>query len=482
MRFDPHDASRQSVADLASFLLCGGATVLYLGFGVPFGSAVQVDPRVLAGFRVGVALLVLVRTLRSGYAPVLMFGHERYDPGTLSYPGVLLALKLPLAVSLLVGLLTDVVAGLLFVVHSLVVFESEYYSMENVLLQMVYFYSPFLGLGAALSVDARLGLPPAVADPVVVNSLFVTTGVFMFSAGYEKVKSDIWRDGTAAAYFLQAPHLTRPALRPHVTRLLSIDGLGAGLTYAVVGGELLFLFGPLDRYLFGALLVLFLGFAATLALYTGLSFIGEVQGLALALFAVPFFAAFDEYGVAPSTAGADVSPVAAAAVALNLTALFAVLYPDHARRLGVGAVQKYLTGLAGPVRVFNREYRFGFCTYRLEGPDGGTVRAFDAEGRMGERLSVRPLHFQSATYHVSDFCLQLMNGESVSEETRSRVVDLCYAGLVASGRDRGTVRLLVKVCAVDDPEAYLERPWVEVGVCTVTDDGVELTVTAPDPP
>lgn len=437
-----------------------------------------------AFFRLGISGLLIVRYLRMPNADIILYGRHRegrfdrnvalgyYAYRVIPFLSILLAL----------GLFTDVIAILLWIAHAVSIRESKYYGIENIQLQLTCFFLPWLGLGQVLSIDNLLGIEPLFASSIMFNAFLITFGVFLFSAGYEKLRTDIWLSGDAAVYFLQSPHLTRPRLRQFVG-LLPIRLL----TYIILIVELIFLVSFLSKISFVICLVILVGFAISLFTIASLSFIGENLFLILSLFAGTIITGWRSYPSTDILLNSTITIQGVLGAAIVMSSLLVVLWPDETN-FGLRDLVQVFSGLNIPIMVFNRRHLFGVFTYQLrhvdsEGQKSTTLPAFDSDGQLGSYQRFRPRTYQSPMYPVTDYCLKLLRQGrgSPSNKSLDKIHDLCAAAAEIGGFQSGSIELLVKPYDANDPKRYLSKSYVPVAEWDIQSDQLTRLKRPPEP-
>jgi hypothetical protein len=375
----------------------------------------------------------------------------------------------------MIGLGTDIAAVLLFATHIYLIYHSKYFSVEDITIQYLLLHLPFLRTGAVFSVDAVVGVSSQLGSAAFFNSLFVINALIMLSAGYEKMKSEPWRDGVAVQYFLQSPHITRSLVRQYLPPrwLLRLAG------FIVLIAEFSLLFSVLNRYAFVAVSIILLGFAVSLYTLVDLSYIGQLWTIALGLFVGTVVQNVGTYPTTSRLFAPSIELGTVVSFLLASTALIVVFYPAAAANWKLTDLQQYTTGITTPIAVFNERHLYGLFTYRLDYvTDDSTesteqvLPAFAPDGTLGPLQQFRPRYFQGAMYPVTDYCLtKAKNGDP--QTPPDRLIDLCYAGLRDAGVSTGTVILSVKPFNADTPEEYLSNDWYAIGSCTFSEDEFE---------
>lgn len=360
----------------------------------------------LAGFRIAFGLLLIVRLHRLRAAREALWPASRawWIDRHLPVARVITAWQV-LAALVAVGLGTAAAAAGCLVAGVYVFRRAFTHSLEDVLFQHTAFFLILTGAGEVASVDAALGWTWSPIDPRRGLDLWwLGLALLMFSAGLEKLFSPLWRRGLGFPLFVGLPHLVQDRFR----FLRRLPRLGRGLSYVVLGAELLALpaaFHPAARLGVGVVL---LGFAVSLFLVVDLSFIGQTLALVLAcLLAVDGAALWGS--AAPPGSGPD---------GVTLAIVIAAAAPVVAGCLDVapGRIGAALTWLGRltvglePIRVFTDTQLHGIFLYRviaggLEGTPRSVVPAFRDDGAPGQLQRWHPRVFLKLTYEVTDLCL-----------------------------------------------------------------------------
>jgi len=165
----------------------------YLLSGFPFAPLFEVTVNLRSGFRIAFGLVFLASLVRTRNALPLLYGHETVQQA--QNDRLLLAtyyLQFVIVAVFTLGFLTDIAALALLGVRTVFIERIRRFGLENTFYQMVIVHLPFLGLGAAYSVDSVIGLEPLIASPVMFNSLSVLIGVVTVSGAYHKLGSEMW--------------------------------------------------------------------------------------------------------------------------------------------------------------------------------------------------------------------------------------------------------------------------------------------------
>ena len=507
MKPQPARSSRPALVRLsvaAAVALAGGILLQAHPIGAPPESARLAG---LAGFRVAFGLLLCFRLHRLRRAlPVLWPSQrrsrwDRWVPARRAIDLWQLA-----AAALAVGLFTPV-AALVCLVAGLYVFERSYiHSLEDVLFQLTTFFLVVVDAGAVGSIDALWGVPGAVVgvDPVLALDLWwMAFSLLLFSAGFEKLFSPLWRRGLGFSLFVGLPHLVQRRFR----FLRGMPRVGWLLSWCTVVTELGYLpsaLSPPTRLVLTAVLA---GFACTLFLVVDLSFIGQTLLLNVALFGFLDLARLNAAASAPApTLAPSLSLSLSLALAVVVVALLAI--PTMAAPLGplsraLARIVRFTVGLE-PIRVFTDAQLDGIYLYRVSAPrtdaagELALVETFRDDGSAGPLQRWHPRVFLKMTYEVTDLCrIAAREGWGAAEKTIrfQAATDLLRAGhaelvrLEASGRGHADhIILSVRWVELERPlpgpgaaPRFRVGPWHPLMTAAVRGEGLDPPRLLPVP-
>jgi hypothetical protein len=326
---------------------------------------------------------------------------------------------------------------------------------------------------------------------VALDLWWLALALLMFSAGFEKLFSPLWRRGLGFSLFVGLPHLVQAPFR----FLRRLPRLGRTLSYVVLGAELLLLATatcPPARLAIGVVL---LGFAVSLFVVVDLSFIGQTLALVLACFLALDAAALIDAtpAAAPALGGATLALLVAAAAPVVAGCLDAL--PGR-----IGTATTWLARLTvglEPIRVFTDSQLHGIFLYRVlahgaSGPPRSVVPAFRDDGAPGPLQRWHPRVFLKLTYEVTDLCLEAeRRGWAGVRSSRAfeAATALLDAGLAAMGPDERarvqTLTLEVRPVelAAEGWCAFDVGPWQAILTAPVTGGRREhVRPLAPPPP
>jgi hypothetical protein len=439
---------------------------LYSFSGLPFGRHFDDSLGLISIFRIAFGVLLLFRLTRTYKALPLLFSYDSYQKPSLIFPQGLYFIKIILCCNIILGVFTDYSALLLFICCVVFFFKSRYYSIEDIYFQNVLFHLPFLAAGSFYSIDSSLNIHPVFAKSTLFDSFFISNGLIMLSAGYEKFKSNLWMQGKGALSFMSLPHLVKPGfhfLHKKFRGLLVISG------YIVMSAEFLLLPAAYhERFLLIVLLILML-FSISLFVVVDISFIGQVMVLIYALFIAVLLCDWQSFHYSEGVINWVV-------FAINLITLIITIYYKSIQKYKIYIIQKFLTGVNSPIAVFNEKHLFGFYTYKVElvSDDNKRVQlipAFSEKGFPSKFQFFYPRYFQAAMYPVTDYCLGLIKYGKESKFKYSQIIDLMFCGLKSVKVEEGTIIMSVKKFDQDDTiELYENQDWTELAECQFVDN------------
>jgi hypothetical protein len=446
------------------------STGLFVSFlvltGQPVVSQFEGYTFVLALFRVGVGAMVIIRTARSFDALPLLFGYENVYHS--SHRANVFRMTIVCGVFVVLGIATDISSLVLFILYVYQFRKSKYFSIEDIYFQNTLLHLPFLAAGSFLSVDDFIGVTPLLSHHLMYSSLFLSNGLILFSAGYEKLKSPMWREGRGSGSFLSLPHLGHRTIVKFVEKR---KGLLKPLSYLVMLAELSYVFACTNEMWFLLNTIVLSGFAVSLFTIVDLSFIGQILLLNLGLFGILSlqgrlnvdFSAILTY---------DLLPVV---ILINLWIILIVtLFPGKKHFASLVFLQRHLNGVVSQIGVFTERHLFGLFTFRLHNKDGQVLSVFDETGFQGSMQRWEPRFYQGAMYPVTDYCLMAVRKKLLgTQNTRFfQIVDLCFAGLNRGRSKHGRITLSVKKIDHDETsESYRSQSWKDIVTIDFRDSG-----------
>jgi hypothetical protein len=434
----------------------------------PFGNFFENSLPFISGFRILFGGLLFIRLFRSLKALPLLFSYSSFQQPSLGFPEGIFYIKIFLCICLIVGIYSDIAALLMFLLHVVIFLKSRYYSIEDIYFQNSLFHLPFLASGTFFSLDSVFNNDPLLASPVFFNSFFISNGLIMYSAGYEKLKSKMWLSGKGACLFVELPHLVRKQF--HVFQK-KINGLFIPAGYLIVAAEFFLLASALDKYTLMFALSVLIVFSILLFIIVDISFIGQILLLNYLLFGAVVMNNWEDYSPVYSDFKIHWNVEVGLVLIVNLFILVVAVFYPFAKKMRLDFLQKFLTGVNSPISVFNEKHLFGFYTYRLFYKNGmqfePVLETFDQNGFPGPYQILHPRYFQGAMYPVTDYCLGIHKyGPDYSSYKQSQMADLLYCGLRTLGKKEGEVILAVKKYDFGDTiGTYSEQKWVNVLEC-----------------
>jgi hypothetical protein len=300
---------------------------------------------------------------------------------------------------------------------------------------------------------------------LLVNLLWLALGLVMFSAGFEKLWSPLWRRGQGFNCFVGLPHLVQRRFR-FVRRW---PGLGVWLSWMTVIAELAFVATASDAVVRMAVAAVLVGFAISLIVVVDFSFIGQALGLWLLLFLGLDIGGWIS-GYIPGSGGVlrlgtPVGVIVLTAIVLSVIRLLDI--PAGPLSRVALRFARWTVGLA-PIRVFTEVHLYGVYLYRIVAqslPDRqrDLLPAFDHDGGPGSFQRWYPRVFHGLMYPVSDLCLMAQRDgfEAAQNSRRFRtVVDFvegAFRGLIPAERSASD-RVVLYVRSIDiDGEGALPK-------------------------
>ena len=279
-------------------------------------------------------------------------------------------------------------------------YKSKHYSIENMYGQCISFFLPFIDPSSIFHIDG------AGKAFVLINA------AMMYSAGYEKLRSKMWRSGKAIRGFVSLPHLIKPCFYP---RILKISFLCSPILLL----EFLFPFSLLTNvtlflFIFGLCV-----FSISLFTVFDISYIGQ---LLLACMICCWFIWSNHF-----ICLFDFSLTNLFVFLLACISMINLFYPTKF----ISLVMKLTTGSITSIKVFTEIHQTGIFSYKFQKDGKDILMAFDKDGLFHKSQIFASRYKQAAMYKVTDYCL--------GKKNYSDIADLAYQ---ASNGD--TVTLLVK--------------------------------------
>ena len=329
----------------------------------------------------------------------------------------------------------------LFMIYAVVFIFTRLYSIENILIQNALFH---LALGHLCSWSC-FGLDAHQVSAFQISALwafFISLGLIMHSAGWEKAKSAIWQYGQGASAFFAQKHLINPSFAPLISRLPIF--MAFLMSYAVIIAELALLPSLLWSPLLTLVVLILGGFALSLFTITDLSFIGQnlfCQFVVLAFLNLKIHT-YSDVVISLAEGGKWIF------AASLLTTAFAIHFGHASEKFGIKKIQHFLSGIAMPIQVFTEVHLKGLMIYRFDVTskvsDLDVPQVFSEDGTPGKLQRLTPRYFQSCMYLIARIYRKYQRGEVLTDKEHSFLLDLLYAAVPSRLRNQdATVRLMV---------------------------------------
>jgi hypothetical protein len=412
-------------------------------------------------YRIILCAVLLFRIFRTRHAVPLIFGYRSLSGNLKFLPYLWQGLQYVFILFIGVGFYTDYFCLLLLITNIIFINKTKYYSIEDIYIQNIFFHFPFIAVGAHCSIDAATGIEPVFRNPYMLNSFFVSNALIMLSAGYEKIKSELWVEGKGATSFLSLPHLVKEKFHFLSTRFTTVFNV---LGYLIMGAELLLILSTVHSVSLIIVLLILAGFAICLFIMVDISFIGQILLLNMLLFLSIVLVNFSPTIFWRITFPIQFEPSCIVALIVNIITAVVLFYYNFAKNTGLVKIQKFLSGINSPIGVFNEKHQLGFYIYHLTVDELPILEAFNVKGFPGKYQFWYPRYFQAAMYPVTDYCLGIYKFGENSSFKKEQIADLLYSGLLSIGKKQGTVALAVKKFDINDTIlSYKEREWTIIG-------------------
>lgn len=313
---------------------------------------------------------------------------------------------------LMLGLLSGPAALASWLLYVLLFHYASLFCLEDVLFQSLAFYFVFAAPGSGWSIDAALGVPaPWGRLPLAPElALTVVSGLILFSAGFEKAKSPLWRRGMGCYYFFLLPNVRRLDTS-FITSRRWLSVLMNHLTFVFEMGylpALLLAYRPLGA---AAWLLAFV-FTFSLVVAFVVHWIGEAQLIMLGI-AVWLIFHGNVSLAADWAAELKMDGPLGWALALSLApCAWSVIIPASAPfglpHRFLRTLSRYTWGLM-PVSAFNEMHLKGPVVYEVleSGTRAAAWPIFTPECTPGPERSFRPTFFETMAYKVTEICMEL---------------------------------------------------------------------------
>lgn len=375
------------------------------------------------------------------------------------------------------GLMTPYVALLLWLLYMLLFLQASLFCLEDIVLTYLSFYFVFAGSGASFSLDSYFGwthawgrIPTGTLFPEL--CLLIVFGLVFFSAGWEKLKSPIWKKGLGCYYFFLLPNVRRFDTS-FITDRKWIMFMGNYLTLSIELGFLLILFfnfWPLGLLTwFGALM-----FIMSLWIIFVVHWIGEGELIALFLIFGLFWTQSENSGFELllnefTRGGYFQITLGSLFLGSLIPCLWTVFFRSPPSASGWQTIHRFLRSSARytwgflPVRAFTEMNLQGPVVYRIVAKDEhGREREawpiFREDATPGPVRRFKPTFFETMAYKVTEICEELDRfGKVKTPERKHFFESLMHYIRDGSEGYLGSVpdHLIVKIIQIDPPEEYI---------------------------
>lgn len=303
--------------------------------------------------------------------------------------------------------------------YPILLWKSKYYSIENIYAQLIAFSIPFINNESILYFESG---PKAF---VILNALI------LFSAGFEKLESELWRSGNAVKGFVSLPYLVKPFAYPKIKKLSKIGKL-------ILPLEILFIFSLTTVYSSQIFFIGMIMFGLTLFTIFDISYIGQLIVISM----IGCLIIWPNYYITNFNLSSENLII----FSILSIILINLLYPSEL----LGKFLKIFTGIYTPVKVFTETHLTGIFSYKFKNKEKEILMAFDSNGMFHKSQLFTSRYKQSAMYKVTDYCLGKNNEDDI--------IDLAFQA--AKGE---TVILCVKPYdSQKGYEFYKNNKWHEI--------------------
>lgn len=465
-------SNTEKLGRAAVTITVGGAALWGMFNQRPFDFIDQTRLDIIGIFRAIYGFMIILRLLLVRPAAPMVLGWRKTS-------NVLACIYLWLipAVMMMIGFLTPIaiLAHILF--GSIIWRRSKVYSLEDVLIRSAGFCLLFLNSHLSYSLDKQLGINYGLTAPSLIGLNFYcwTFGILMFSAGWEKLCSPMWRRGLGFFYFMSLRHWVKPNFHwANKSRRVSTV-----MSWATIGTQFLLILALLIPHLRLISFPMSLGFAISLCVMVYLAFLSTQTLLSSAfLFAIEF---------SPWVTGGSVSALSSGATGANAPLLWVVCFFLMLAVVSSSGLVKlrggFITTLSAwtialrPIMIFVETHIYGIYIFRqmakLKDGEKSVLENWDINGIPSGLQAWHPRTIAGTTYRVTDYCIAV--NENVLERAADRaesIVDLGYAAyLELSKEEREEVTEIDFQVRVFNPEEdyvpdtslWLSSPWVSIG-------------------
>ena len=345
----------------------------------------------------GVAFLMALHLIRGVPALPLLFGRK----GTQKWIfwRVIWTAMTGLALLSTIPSLAKYCFPLLFSLYASSFIRARLYSIENILFQSALFHLSLAQCASWFQAYLRDDALNRVKSTALF-ALFLSLALMMHSAGFEKLKSPVWRQGEGTLRFLNLRHLIRSFFRDLPVQLPK--SILVMLSHAVMAAELGLLPAMVFRPALPVVLLVLGGFSVSLFLVTDISFIGQLLCLQLTVMGWSFAQGFGQIReplLQIQWHGEDIIFAASA-----LLTCVAIHLPELSRKLKLSFMQHLASGINSPLWVFTETHLNDLLLYRFRILSDGQIvplnQVFDEDGSPGAAQRWRPRYLQSAMYLI----------------------------------------------------------------------------------
>ncbi|MBU78917.1 MAG: hypothetical protein CMD29_02190 [Flavobacteriales bacterium] len=272
----------------------------------------------------------------------------------------------------------------LAITYPALMWKSKYYSIENIYAQSLAFFFLFINEESMFYFDG------GAKAFVIMNALL------LFSAGFEKLDSKIWRSGNAAKGFLSLPYLIKPFFYPGILKISKVANL-------IVPLEFLFLLALLSNVSSTIFMIGIIAFGITLFTILDISFIGQLLIISM----LGCFIIWPKYNFSDF----DFSIENIAVFSILSLSLINLTYPNKI----LLNIMKISTGAVSPIKVFTELHQTGLFTYKFKKRGEDILMAFDENGLFHKSQLFTSRYNQSAMYKITDYCLGKKNEDEIAD-------------------------------------------------------------------
>jgi hypothetical protein len=436
------------------FLALSGLGTWGILTGVPIRQLSEAQVDLIGIFRIIYGLLFALRLYRGLPAVSLVWGWQNAGQVRRYY-----WMNILNCCCLAAGFLTPIA----LVAHwAFLVFVQRHhraYSVEDVLNRLPGFCLFFMNSHLGFSLDRILGWNFGLTEggAVGVNFFIWTFSAIMFSTGYEKIWSPVWRKGLGFYHFVSLPFIARPIFRK-LRNFRSICLLASWTSLFLELGLILTVF---HRMIFMATLVVLVGFGLTLTFGPApFFFVGGATTWAASFTLAMAVTAQQLPLYAPGWGGYLL-------IALYCAGCFSIMNFAPIRGGWLANLMLHTVHMR-PYILFNEVHFYGLYIFRVLGRFGreqvDCLELFKENGEPGPMQEIRPVGLYAAFTRVTDYCIAQIHQQGDRLEFYGRVLaDMGWAAIDRMKRaGRGMPEDLIFEVRVYDPEEgydVLTSPW-----------------------